>query len=59
MSGLELARAAVGRVPSLRVIVTSGFPQVKLGSDALSGLRLLGKPYRKDLARTLREVFDA
>jgi two-component system, cell cycle sensor histidine kinase and response regulator CckA len=60
MNGLELARVAVGRLPSLRVVVTSGFPDMKLADASLNNLRLLSKPYRKDdLARTLREAFDA
>jgi hypothetical protein len=33
---------------------------MKLTNDSLRNLRLLSKPYRKDvLARTLREAFDA
>ena len=59
MTGLELARMAIERVPSLKVVVSSGFPEMKVGEKAFGGLRLLSKPYRKvDLARTLREAFD-
>jgi PAS domain S-box-containing protein len=62
MSGYDLAREALSRRPALKVVLTSGFPEVKLngnGGPPLS-MRLLTKPYRKaDLARTLREVLDA
>lgn len=62
MTGLELARTAIVQVPSLKVVMTSGFPESKLDGDgrAVGGMRLLSKPYRKDeLARALREAFDA
>jgi CheY-like chemotaxis protein len=60
MTGRELVRIAMERVPSLKVVVSSGFPEMKVGNTAFGGLRLLSKPYRKvDLARTLRETFDA
>jgi CheY-like chemotaxis protein len=59
MTGFELARSAVALYPSLKVLVTSGFPEMKLDvrGQAPAGVRLLTKPYRKDdLARTLREL---
>ena len=59
MSGLELARTAVGRWPRIRVILTSGFPGTKIAGslDASVSEHLLSKPYRKeDLARTLNEA---
>jgi len=59
MSGLQLARIAVGRWPRIRVILTSGFPGAKAGGnlDVAAKERLLSKPYRKeDLARALNEV---
>jgi CheY-like chemotaxis protein len=62
MSGYDLARMAVARWPAMKVVLTSGFPDVKLNGngDSLSGMRLLSKPYRKaDLARTLREVLES
>ena len=61
-TGFDLARTAMARWPSLRVVLTSGFPDAKLdgATTAPADLRLLSKPYRKDdLARTLREVLDA
>jgi PAS domain S-box-containing protein len=60
MTGFELARAASALAPALKVLVTSGFPEMKLDGQAGGGMRLLSKPYRKDeLARALRETLDA
>lgn len=49
------------RWPALKLLFTSGFPEMKLdGNDEATEMRLLIKPYRKDdLARTVREVLDA
>jgi PAS domain S-box-containing protein len=61
MDGIELARTAMARWPELKVILTSGFPEYRLGDngEARAGLKLLGKPYRRDeLARALREALD-
>ena len=61
LNGLELARLATERWPSLKVILTSGFPDTQINGqhESPAGLRLLSKPYRKaDLARLLREVFE-
>jgi CheY-like chemotaxis protein len=61
MDGIELAREAMARWPGLKVVLTSGFPELRLSgdADALAGLRLLSKPYRRDeLARALREALD-
>ena len=61
MSGYDLARTALARWPRTRVLLTSGFPEVKLNGNGgpQASMRLLTKPYRKaDLARTLREVLD-
>ena len=61
-NGLELARTALGRMPSLKVLLTSGFPDINIESDEnrLAGVRLLSKPYRReDLARMLRDALDA
>ena len=60
MTGFELARTVLATHPSLKVLITSGFPDMKLEGHAkdLAATRLLSKPYRvADLARTLREVF--
>jgi PAS domain S-box-containing protein len=62
ISGYDLARTAFSRWPAMKVVLTSGFPEVKLNGNGGPpvNLRLLVKPYRKaDLARILREVLDA
>jgi PAS domain S-box-containing protein len=59
MSGYELARNAVARWPSLKVLLTSGFPETKLNGNgsASAKMHLLTKPYRKDdLASALRKA---
>jgi len=58
MSGVELAAAARSRWPNLKIMLTSGFPEVLLDEpSALAGLPLISKPYREEeLARMLREV---
>jgi PAS domain S-box-containing protein len=61
MDGIELARLALSRWPTLKVLLTSGFPGTSLNddSDVARSSRLLSKPYRKEeLARALREAFD-
>jgi signal transduction histidine kinase/CheY-like chemotaxis protein len=58
-SGIELARDALARWPQLKVLITSGFPEVKLNGNGRAAIpaRLLNKPYRKeDLARAIRET---
>jgi PAS domain S-box-containing protein len=61
LNGIELARAAAEQWPSLKILLTSGFPDTKLSDskNAAPEFRLLSKPYRKDeLARILREVME-
>jgi YesN/AraC family two-component response regulator len=61
MDGRELARAAVVHRPTLKVLLTSGFPEARGSSSGVRspGNRLLIKPYRKDeLRRAVREVLD-
>lgn len=61
MDGVELARTALSRWPRLKVVLTSGFPELRVGAngDSITGLRLLSKPYRRDdLARIIREALD-
>jgi PAS domain S-box-containing protein len=56
--GLKLARSALARWPSLRVILTSGFEDSARRGDT-RGLRVLEKPYQAiDLARALRDALD-
>ena len=60
-SGYEIARTVQSRWPSIRVVLTSGFPETKINGDAgARNLRLLSKPYRRDdLGRLIREVLDS
>lgn len=61
VTGFDIARAAKALVPNLKVLMTSGFPDIKLGDQANlpADTRLLSKPYRRqDLARILREILD-
>ena len=60
MNGIALAREALTRWPALQVILTSGFPDIRLGGsngETVTGLRLLTKPYRRaELAEAIREA---
>jgi CheY-like chemotaxis protein len=60
MDGRDLARVAATRRPDLRTLLTSGFPDARLGaSGSHTEARLLSKPYRKqELRRAVREVLD-
>ncbi len=60
-NGYTLAKHALERWPALKVLLTSGFPETRFGteSQASSNLHLLTKPYRRDdLARAVREILD-
>ncbi|HEX2554448.1 MAG TPA: PAS domain S-box protein [Microvirga sp.] len=60
MSGIELARRAREIRPSLRVLLTSGYPEDVFAAHGPleDGIPLLRKPYRRaDLAAALRAVF--
>jgi signal transduction histidine kinase/DNA-binding response OmpR family regulator len=61
IDGFDLALTVIERWPSIRIVLTSGFPDTntKLDSDLLSRVQLLTKPYaRDDLARALRNALD-
>ena len=61
MDGRDLSRAAVSKRPLLRTLLTSGFPDARLGGagSPVPGSRLLVKPYRKqELRQAVREVLD-
>jgi CheY-like chemotaxis protein len=61
MDGFSLARQVRHRWPSVRILLTSGFPDARLPSDAIEthALRMLIKPYRReDLAAVLREALQ-
>lgn len=60
LHGIELARLARERWPSLKVVLTSGFPQARLNAEApLShDFKLLSKPYsNEELSAVLRAAF--
>jgi PAS domain S-box-containing protein len=62
MSGYDLALSALARWSSLKVLLTSGFPETKSNGNGSIPVKmqLLTKPYRKaELAHALRKVFDA
>jgi signal transduction histidine kinase len=59
LDGVELAHLVRERWPTLKVVLTSGFPQARIDEtgELLAGLQLLSKPYRReDLAATLRRA---
>jgi signal transduction histidine kinase/CheY-like chemotaxis protein len=61
LSGYDLAKQAAARWPSLKVLLTSGFPETKLNGNGNASVKmhLLTKPYRKgDLASALRKALD-
>jgi len=61
MDGRDLARMAVRRRPLLKVLLTSGFPDARIGASGgvTTERRLLSKPYRKEeLRRAVRESLD-
>ena len=61
MGGADLAEAAVGIQPDLRVLFTSGYTDNAIVHHGRldPGVHLLGKPYRPaDLARKVRAVLD-
>ena len=61
MSGYDLAKNAAARWSSLKVLLTSGFPETKLNGNGNASVKmhLLTKPYRKnDLASALRKALE-
>jgi CheY-like chemotaxis protein len=59
LDGIELASLAIERLPTLKVLLSSGFPEVRSGTtpEFSTRFRLLSKPYNKnDLADALRET---
>jgi len=62
LDGFGLASDILTRWPDTKILLTSGFPETKIGGrlDEIAGsARLLGKPYRTDdLARVVRETLE-
>jgi PAS domain S-box-containing protein len=62
MNGIELARAACERRRHLKVLLTSGFPDLKgtIGTDAPLSHAILRKPYcREELRRAIGAALEA
>jgi signal transduction histidine kinase/CheY-like chemotaxis protein len=62
MTGADLAREVKRRWPSIKILLTSGFPEGLLenGNKIPEGINLLSKPYRmEELFTKMREVIDA
>jgi signal transduction histidine kinase/ActR/RegA family two-component response regulator len=62
IDGYALAHEVRTRWPSVKVVLTSGFPQTRLNGDRdwRDEFQLLSKPYRReDLAKALRDALDA
>ena len=49
LDGVDLARIAIEKWPTLKVVLTSGFPEarIEIDSEMLRILRLLSKPYSR------------
>jgi signal transduction histidine kinase len=62
MNGLDLMRTVHERWPSIKVVVTSGFPKTMVDgrwTAAADTVRLLNKPYRKEeLARAVHDALN-
>lgn len=61
LDGLDLAQIVPKKWPQVKIVLTSGFPDTKMGEelDTLTNVRLLSKPYRRaELAAVLRSVLD-
>jgi PAS domain S-box-containing protein len=59
LDGVELARLARERWPTLKIVLTSGFPQARFDTSdgLLSGIQLISKPYsREELAAVLQQA---
>ena len=61
MDGIELAQLATMLRPGIKVLLTSGFPDVRFASERMvaSRFRLVSKPYQqRELAKAVREQLD-
>ena len=60
-SGYEIAETVRTRWPTVKIVLTSGFPENRAnGGGNGAGLRLLSKPYRReDLGRIIRDALDS
>ncbi|NPV08258.1 MAG: response regulator [Anaerolineae bacterium] len=61
MNGLELAQIIKKRIPSLKVLLTSGYPNETMAARGIedNGYKILPKPYTAaTLTQAIREVLD-
>jgi CheY-like chemotaxis protein len=61
MDGYQLAQYVLGRWSGTKVVLTSGFPDTKIGDDVggAARIRTLAKPYRREeLSRCVSEILD-
>jgi CheY-like chemotaxis protein len=62
ISGRQLAERAIGIVPTLKVLFTSGYPENAIVHNGRldAGVELISKPYRREqLAAKVRRVLDS
>jgi len=59
LDGYDLARVVRERWPSIKIVLTSGFPNLDRDTHSEANFLLLTKPYRRAaLARTLRDALN-
>jgi PAS domain S-box-containing protein len=59
MSGLDLADAVRAKRPDVKVLLTSGYPDLKERHDSFMDFALIKKPYRRpDLQAAIRALLD-
>jgi CheY-like chemotaxis protein len=59
VTGTELAAEAERQLPSLKILLTTGYSEAPSLDSARRAVALLRKPYRtRELARTVRETLD-
>ena len=62
MNGVEIAEAAKGLAPDIKIIYTTGYAETTVFSDGAldSGVTLVNKPFRRsDLLRQVRDLLDS
>ena len=59
MDGYGLAHVLAARYPRTKILLTSGFPGIRIDAGTKATVPLLSKPYRRDdLIRKVREILD-
>ena len=58
MNGVDLARIAREKRRNLKVLLTSGYPDLKTRHESFQNIAMIKKPYRgEDLRRALQDAF--